>query len=234
MKLASLTLIGFIAVALVGCGKNEGKNSVQATVPVQTIVNSNPVAEWVEVFKNDGISAYYVKPSSIHRIGNKLKVLVLEDLDIAENDGSFSVIWNTEFDCSNARSRRIGVKTFSGHKGSGNILFEGTKIYEWEPVEPDTVSYELHKFSCKEQNQREVSSASVAPRGNSFMDKVANTVANNEVEKYEITRRNGNPVDICVQAMMVSAAYLQAKDESNYQRWKQTQSADCARAGMPQ
>jgi hypothetical protein len=31
----------------------------------------------------------------------------------------------------------------------------------------------------------------------------------------------------------VSAAYLQAKDEPNYQRWEKIEKDDCSRAGMP-
>ncbi len=54
-------------------------------------------------------------------------------------------------------------------------------------------------------------------------------VAKDAVEQYEIASRHGAASDICVHAMMVSAAYLQAKDEPNYARWKQTEKADCGR-----
>jgi hypothetical protein len=40
------------------------------------------------------------------------------------------------------------------------------------------------------------------------------------VQEYEIANRHGSKIDICVHAGLVAAAYLQAKDESNYQRWK--------------
>lgn len=59
-------------------------------------------------------------------------------------------------------------------------------------------------------------------------------VANDFVEQYNIAKRNGTTMDVCVHAGLVSAAYLQAKDESNYQRWKQTERSDCRSAGMPQ
>ena len=47
-------------------------------------------------------------------------------------------------------------------------------------------------------------------------------------------RRNGTPMDVCVQAGLVSAAYLQAQDETGYKRAKETEKADCARAGLQQ
>jgi len=36
-----------------------------------------------------------------------------------------------------------------------------------------------------------------------------------------------------VHAGLVAASYLQAKDEANYGIWKQTESKDCSRAGIP-
>ena len=60
---------------------------------------------------------------------------------------------------------------------------------------------------------------------------IENKVARDAVQEYEIAQRNGKPMDVCVHRF-VSAAYLQAKDEPNYQRWKQTETADCAKAGI--
>jgi hypothetical protein len=65
------------------------------------------------------------------------------------------------------------------------------------------------------------------------MQKIENQVAADAVKQYEIAKRQGDPIQICVQAGFVSAAYLQAKDEANYQRWKKIESEDCQRAGMP-
>jgi hypothetical protein len=64
------------------------------------------------------------------------------------------------------------------------------------------------------------------------MDDVHNQVAADAVARYEIAKRQGDPMQTCVQAGMVSAAFLQAKDEANYTRWKATEQTDCAQAGM--
>lgn len=50
--------------------------------------------------------------------------------------------------------------------------------------------------------------------------------------QYGIAKRNGSDIDACVQAGMVAAAYLQAENEAGYQVWKQTEKADCAKAGL--
>jgi hypothetical protein len=64
------------------------------------------------------------------------------------------------------------------------------------------------------------------------MQDITNKVAADAVAQYRIAERNGSPIDVCVQAGFVTAAYLQAKDEPNYQRWKQTEKSVCAKAGI--
>jgi hypothetical protein len=65
------------------------------------------------------------------------------------------------------------------------------------------------------------------------MGQIEQKVATDAVAQYDIAKRNGDPIQTCVQAGMVSAAFLQAKDETNFNQWKATEKADCAKAGMP-
>jgi hypothetical protein len=53
------------------------------------------------------------------------------------------------------------------------------------------------------------------------------------VAQYGIAKRSGDKMQTCAQAGLVSAAYLQAKDEPKFNEWKATEKADCAAAGMP-
>lgn len=76
-------------------------------------------------------------------------------------------------------------------------------------------------------------SPTVTQRANQTMKKITDQVAVDSVEKYQIANRNGNKIDICVHAGLVAAAYLQAKDEANYRKWKSVESSDCVRAGLP-
>lgn len=57
-------------------------------------------------------------------------------------------------------------------------------------------------------------------------------VAQDAIKQYEIAKRGGSAIDVCVQAGIVSASFLQAKDESNYQQWKEQEERDCRRAGI--
>jgi len=62
---------------------------------------------------------------------------------------------------------------------------------------------------------------------------VENKVADDAVKKYDIAKRSGTKMDICVQAGLVSAAYLEAKNEDKYREWKAIERADCVAAGLP-
>lgn len=68
---------------------------------------------------------------------------------------------------------------------------------------------------------------------NSQLNSIEDQVAADAVNQYEIAARQGDAMQTCVQAGMVSAAFLQAEDETNYQKWKSQEAVDCARAGVP-
>ena len=57
-------------------------------------------------------------------------------------------------------------------------------------------------------------------------------VASDAVDQYNLARQNGKPIDQCVQARVVAAAFLRAKDEDSYKIWKETEATDCGAVGM--
>lgn len=61
---------------------------------------------------------------------------------------------------------------------------------------------------------------------------IMNQVADDAVKQYDIAKQGGDKSQICVQAGLVVAGYLQAQDSANYQKWQQIKSADCAAAGL--
>lgn len=64
------------------------------------------------------------------------------------------------------------------------------------------------------------------------MDSAYDKVSSDMVAQYEIAKKQGDKMQICVQAGMVSAAYLQAKDEAKYNEWKAIEKSDCEAAGI--
>lgn len=49
---------------------------------------------------------------------------------------------------------------------------------------------------------------------------IESQVVLDSVEEYNIAKRQGDSVQICVQAGMVRVTYLQANDEASYSKWK--------------
>ena len=65
------------------------------------------------------------------------------------------------------------------------------------------------------------------------MQQIEKQVANDAVEQYEIAKRSGSAMDAYVHAGLVAAAYLQAKDEANYKKWREIEKEEAVRAGVP-
>ncbi len=59
------------------------------------------------------------------------------------------------------------------------------------------------------------------------MQSVNEKVISDAKREYQIASSSGTPVDRCVHAGLVAAAYLQAQDQSNYQQWKMREDSDC-------
>ena len=77
-----------------------------------------------------------------------------------------------------------------------------------------------------------VGTAYVERKQTDFMNDVMNKVAQDAVQQYQIAQRNGDSMDVCVQAGFVVAAFLQAHDESNYAKWKDIERSECRAAGL--
>ena len=62
------------------------------------------------------------------------------------------------------------------------------------------------------------------------MRRLESDVAADAVKQYEIVKRSGSAMDAYVHAGIVAAAYLQAKDEANYQKWQAIERQEKTRA----
>jgi hypothetical protein len=65
-----------------------------------------------------------------------------------------------------------------------------------------------------------------------MMSEAGRQVATDTVAQYEIARRGGDAMQICVHAGLVSAIYLQNQDEPAYRKWKAIEEKDCRSAGL--
>ncbi|TDA64297.1 hypothetical protein E0765_06165 [Sulfuricurvum sp. IAE1] len=65
------------------------------------------------------------------------------------------------------------------------------------------------------------------------LNDIHNQVVDDAIAQYNIAKSGGNAMDTCVQAGMVKAAMLQAKNETGYKEWDATEKSDCEAAGVP-
>lgn len=72
-----------------------------------------------------------------------------------------------------------------------------------------------------------------AKHADQAMGEIQDKVANDAVDQYNISKRQGDKMQACIQAGLVSAAYLQSKNEPKYNEWKAVEKADCKAAGVP-
>ena len=64
------------------------------------------------------------------------------------------------------------------------------------------------------------------------MQKIENQVALDAEKQYEIAKKGDDKMQTYVQAGLVAAAYLQAKDQENYNKWKAIEKEEAKNAGM--
>lgn len=61
-----------------------------------------------------------------------------------------------------------------------------------------------------------------------------NKAVDDQVRQYNWAVKAGSQTDRCVQAGFVASAYIQAKDEPNYQAWSGIRNNECKAAGIAQ
>jgi len=72
----------------------------------------------------------------------------------------------------------------------------------------------------------------IQKQGEQELRRIEHDVAADVVKQYEIAKRSGSAMDAYIQAGLVAALYLQAKDERNYQKWEEIERQEALRAGI--
>ncbi|HSQ92414.1 MAG TPA: surface-adhesin E family protein [Nitrospiraceae bacterium] len=109
-------------------------------------------AEWMLVSGDDAAGlAVYVDPGTIRQKGNLAKMWQLYDYKTVQRvagDSLLSMKRFNEYDCTEARTRTLGYTWFSGHMGSGNVVYSTTEVQPWELVVSRSINHTLWKTAC--------------------------------------------------------------------------------------
>lgn len=127
-----------------------------------------------------------------------------------------------------------GVLIISGFMVIYSAMNESREKYLQENPEE---AVRIQKEQVEAESARQIGKAAAAAEAKKNptrygMDKIYYQVVQDTVDQYNIAKNQGDAMQICVQAGLVSAAYLQAKNQEKYNEWKAIEKADCRAAGL--
>jgi hypothetical protein len=82
--------------------------------------------------------------------------------------------------------------------------------------------------------QSEAEMAQINRQAEAEMTRINKQVVDDQLDQLKIAMKHGSAIDVCVQAGILTAALLQAKDEAAYAQAKKLERKACGKAGMPQ
>ena len=116
---------------------------------VLAVVSSSAMAEWVKV-SEDKLVTVYADPTTIRKLGNKVKMWVLVDYKKDEEEfGILSARLKEEYDCKEKKQRILFMAFYSGHMGKDEtveILSEPEGSWQ-QPLVGD-LAEALLEFAC--------------------------------------------------------------------------------------
>ena len=115
------------------------------------LLSSGPAySEWMSLFATEE-GAVYVDRDTLRRKGELVKTWYLFDFKVARTvwgDSNLSTKVQIEFNCAEARMRKLSSTYFSGNMGSGKANYTISDPTRWAPVEPASTGEALWKVAC--------------------------------------------------------------------------------------
>jgi hypothetical protein len=100
--------------------------------------NVSAESKWVQLVQ--GTSAtLYIHPRFIQKDGKYRRTLEMQDLKVPDEQGVRSRSYVNEYDCELLYYRISQVKSYSGPKLTGRILFEVMDQGYWQKIQPNSI-----------------------------------------------------------------------------------------------
>ncbi|MFB3081478.1 MAG: surface-adhesin E family protein [Nitrosomonadaceae bacterium] len=116
-------------------------------------VSNGAAAEWVNVSTDDSGSTIYADPSTIRKVGNRVKMWVLFDYRKATLDAGDKIMSkrkHEEYDCKKRQIRLLYLSKHSGRFTEGKVVYLNDIPYnKWVPVVPGSVFEDLWRYACR-------------------------------------------------------------------------------------
>ncbi len=116
-------------------------------------VSNGAAAEWVNVSTDDSGSTIYADPSTIRKVGNRVKMWVLFDYRKATLDAGDKIMSkrkHEEYDCKKKQIRLLYLSKHTGRFTEGKVVYLNDIPYnKWVPVVPGSVFEDLWRYACR-------------------------------------------------------------------------------------
>ncbi len=117
------------------------------------VVSNGAAAEWVNVSTDDSGFTIYADPSTIRKVGNRVKMWVLFDYRIATLDAGDKIMSkrkHEEYDCKKRQIRLLYLSKHSGRFTEGKVVYLNDIPYnKWMPIVPGSVLEDLWRYACR-------------------------------------------------------------------------------------
>ena len=114
------------------------------------VLSTSAMAEWVQINANNN-STTYVDPTTIRKVGNKVKIWLMEDVKTMQISGKYKFLSDKsqhEYDCQNETFTPVASALFSGNMGLGQVVYSYNRRLDSMSVMPGTVSDVVWKMVC--------------------------------------------------------------------------------------
>jgi hypothetical protein len=125
-----------------------------AFLTLLTLSSAPAYGEWVQVSVNvEAGETVYVDPDTIRRKGDIAEMSVLYDNKTAQSAVGHAYLSKkvqNEYNCKEAMKRMLSVTEFSGHMGSGNVVYMSSPLFSpatWMPTRMG-LGETLSKLAC--------------------------------------------------------------------------------------
>lgn len=122
-------------------------------ITVLVLIGTSADAEWIKTLENPD-QIIYLDPQTVRRRGDVVKVWFLRDLkkEMTNVDGNGRSAWSIkaldEYECKEEQHRSLANYWYSGHMGSGDLLYSYTTPSNWVPNMPDTIGQSMWELVC--------------------------------------------------------------------------------------
>jgi hypothetical protein len=107
-------------------------------------------AEWRLVDSNANATVY-VDPGTVQRVGDVVRLWVLDDLKTAHTRGADTYVSSRareEHDCVNERFRLVALAQFAGHMGTGAVIYKRSVESKCASIPTGTLAQSVWKYAC--------------------------------------------------------------------------------------